>query len=602
MSAEAYLKLIERTNEGCYFLWGPIRNALLMELAQGNTELIAEICTGGSLNRERRMPVERKDMLIQVLTMAVQGQGEKDREKHRARIHNLLEQIVEPGFRRQQMLGPRSFVETKKLAAQVAGQLQFSDILKPLMLDRDEDVRRTAVRSTFYLWKEDKALGLQILRELGDPDKVSHWLVPSIRRLHSCFELTLSILFEDYGEPMTTDHLHKIWAGVFGRILLQQGHRNEGRQPSSPRVVRLARSFVLRQVVNLAIRLARYLEKERLSVYDIREVELFFESSSGMDEVKQSFRRLVPYMDFRAGDLEDVKSDLERLTLSRDVLSCYLLATILGAHVSVRPKRTAAIIEELFEEAVRVEPGLPSIPMLIIALSSASDGKDKDEIDAEILELEEKIITQYQVRHDSISQGRGRRRARFAYSGLSSYPQYPYKKYGRVNPSVLNVFIENARTDGGYDRRKIHNYILNVTVPGHPQYRDLEANLASLEPILEIADSDQELQQDLIGSLARIRVYDSNVVDYFMNEQGISREVQEKVRNKCSEEEMASAVIGRGIFFIRDAILLQPEGELAQMFIRWLEQAPDCGSFTEWGDSLIKIVLNALCDDELFRL
>ena len=355
MSAEAYLKLIERTNEGCYFLWGPIRNALLMELAQGNTELIAEICTGGSLNRERRMPVERKDMLIQVLTMAVQGQGEKDREKHRARIHNLLEQIVEPGFRRQQMLGPRSFVETKKLAAQVAGQLQFSDILKPLMLDRDEDVRRTAVRSTFYLWKEDKALGLQILRELGDPDKVSHWLVPSIRRLHSCFELTLSILFEDYGEPTTTDHLHKIWAGVFGRILLQQGHRNEGRQPSSPRVVRLARSFVLRQVVNLAIRLARYLEKERLSVYDIREVELFFESSSGMDEVKQSFRRLVPYMDFRAGDLEDVKSDLERLTLSRDVLSCYLLATILGAHVSVRPKRTAAIIEELFEEAVRVE-------------------------------------------------------------------------------------------------------------------------------------------------------------------------------------------------------------------------------------------------------
>ena len=636
MSAEAYWKLIERTGEGCYFLWGPIRNALLMEFTEGNVDLIASICTDGPLTKDRRMPVARKDMLIQVLTIA--GQERRDE------VCAFSRQVIKPRPRWQQPVEPRSLVEAKKVVAQVAGQLHLSDILKQLILDRDEDVRRTAVRSTFYLWKEEKSSSRQkeelssirILKELGDPKAVSHWVIPSRRQLQSCFELTLSILFEDYADPETTAILQAIWAGILGKLLWQQTSHDGGGQSFSSRAVRLARSSALRMAVSLVIRLARNLEEERMSVYDVRELERFFQSSR---EVKERFRRLVPYIHPSTGSLEDIISDLKLVVKGRDVLSSYLLLLVLGAHIHVRPKDTAAVIKELFEGVIGVKPALPSIPMLIIALSNTCDGKDADEIDTQILQLEEDCIVRYQERHDSISYGQTG--VRFVYSGLSSYPQYPYKKYGKVNESVLNAFVDNAKIGSGYDHRKIHNYMVNVAVPGHPDYRDIGAILESLEPILRIAFDDrvslEELnraqarfkvygpdkvddfmkkekdfkrkirevvvfQEYLIDALARIQVYAPGKVDHFMDMQSIPSELQERVRNKSSEEEMASAVMGRGVFFVRDAILLQPDSQLSQIFIRWFEQAPDCSSFAEWISAGIKMVLNTLCNDDLFQL
>jgi hypothetical protein len=326
-------------------------------------------------------------------------------------------------------------------------------------------------------------------------------------------------------------------------------------------------------------------------------LERFFQSSR---EVKERFRRLVPYIHPSAGSLEDIISDLKLVVKGRDVLSSYLLLLVLGAHIHVRPKDTAAVIKELFEGVIGVKPALPSIPMLIIALSNTCDGKDADEIDTQILQLEENCIVRYQERHDSISYGQTD--VRFVYSGLSSYPQYPYKKYGKVNESVLKAFVNNAKIDNGYDSQKIHNYIVNVAVPGHPQYRDIGAILESLEPILEIALEDNKLQEDLIDALATIQVYAPGKVDHFMDMQSIPSELQERVRNKSSEEEMASAVMGRGVFFVRDAILLQPDSQLSQIFIRWFEQAPDCKGFAEWISAGIKMVLNTLCNEELFQL
>jgi hypothetical protein len=597
MSAEAYWDLIERTGKGCYYLWGPIRNALLMEFTEGNKELISSICTDGPLAEDRRMPVERKDMLIQVLTIAGQ--------EHTDKVCELLMQMIQSRSRWQRPVEPRSFTEAKKVAAQVAGQLRLSDVLKQLMLDKDEDVRRTAVRSAYYLWKEEKSSGKQndeslsakILRDLGDPEALSRWVIPSARQLQSCFELSLSILFEDHSNPETTAFLRATWADILGKILWQRTSHGDGRQSHSARAVKLARSFALSKAVGLALGLAKNLEEERKSVYDISELEQFFKSS---ETVKKRFSRLIPYIRPGAGSLEDIKSDLKQVAASRDILSCYLLLLILAAHILVRPGETAAAIRELFEQAIEVEPGLPVIPMLLIALNNASDGKDADEIDAGILQLEEEIIIRYQERHDSISQGQTG--VPFVYSGLSGCPQYSYRKYGRVNRDMLDVFVSNAKSDDGYDPKKIHNYIVNVAVPGHPQYRDIGAILESLEPILEIALKDEELQDDLIDALARIQAYAPSKVDYFMDLQAVPGKIQEKIRNKSSEEEMATAVIGVGVFFVRDAILRKPDSQLSQMFIQWFEQASVCKSLAEWISSVGKIVLNALCDDELFQL
>lgn len=355
--------------------------------------------------------------------------------------------------------------------------------------------------------------------------------------------------------------------------------------------------MVLRLGTKLAVLMAKSLEEERMSVYDLREIELFFRSDA---EIRETFRRLVPYIRSDAGDLDAVRDDLKRLASSRDVLCCYLLVLILCSHVLSRPDRTKAIIREIFEDVIEVRPGLPSIPMLIIALSNESDGRDGDEIDPDTLELEEEIIVRYQRQHDSTSVGRTG--VRFIYSGLSSYPQYLYRKYGEVNRGVLHAFIDNARTeDGSYDRKIIYNYMVNVAVPGHPQYRDIGAILSCMEPVLRIAIPDDGLQEDLVDALARIRVYAPDKVDQFMDQQGVDGAIQDRVRNRSSEGEMASAVIGRGIFFVRDSILLEPDGPLAQIFLAWFERAPNCRDLAEWVDVLIRMVLNALSRAELSR-
>jgi len=595
MSAEAYFDLIQRTGEGCYYLWGPIKNALLMEFMDGNSDLIFSICTQGSLTKDGAIPIERKDMLIQVLTNA---SYEKETE-----VKELLWQIARLQPKWFERKKSHATTEAKCLAAEVAGTLQMSDILKYLMLDKNEDVRRQAVRSIFYLWRAEKSsnkpkedfLSLKVLKDLGDSKTISRWVIPSKRQLQSCFEFSLSLLLEDYHDQEITTLLKDIWAGILEKLLWHRAGR------ASHQISKVVRSVLLRVTVSLMIRLAISLEKkERMEPYDLKEMTLFFKSSDS--KYKAKVRKLSDYLNPNAGCLEDVKDDLRCLSTSRDLLSFYLLEMVGCAHILAYPKQTLVVIKELFEEAIKEKPpGLLSIPAMLIALSGASDGKSGAEIDPDILKHQEEFIVQYQIKHNSICQGKTD--VSFFYSGLSSYPQYSYRKNGRVNKEVLQVFIDNAKTGTNVEYfQKMHHYILNVAVPGHPQYRDMSAILESLEPALEGALKDVELQKDLVTSLAKIKVYAPTKVEHFMIQQGIPDEIIDRVRRKSSEEEMASAVIGTGVFFIRDAILLNPDGELSKMLIWWFKQAAECPSLSAWINLLVKRMLNGISNVELFQV
>jgi hypothetical protein len=207
----------------------------------------------------------------------------------------------------------------------------------------------------------------------------------------------------------------------------------------------------------------------------------------------------------------------------------------------------------------------------------------------------------------------------------------------------LDAFVERARNkyDGSYDPKKIRDYVVNVAVPGHPDYRDIGAILESLVPVLAIAFDEKEKEEDLakaqarferygtakverfmtkekhvsrkakelvvfqeylVDALARIDVYAEEEVGVFMDEQGLPSEFKDRVRNKSSEEELATAVIGHGIFFVRDEILLDPGGPLAKIFMDWFLLAPKCKSLADWISRALMMILNALSGNELFEL
>lgn len=599
MTARAYWELIRRTDIGCYYLWGPIQNALLLEFSRANNiELIQALCLEGPLENGQ-MPISRRDMLFQVLTMAGLD------NKNRSRTVDFLQSLIDFSNRKNRRVSTRALNECKKLVAMVASDLCEPKLLKQLMLDTNEDVRRSTIRSVFYMWREEKSndracnelLTIQLLRELGQPGAISPFIFPSKRRLQSCFELTLSLLFEDYTNEELTQELRNVWAGILDRILLSRQETGIAKSDVNNKTLRLIRGTVLQLIVGLVLTVAENLEEEGISTYNVREMGLFFK---GCKE-KERFAKLVPYLDPEYGKITAIEEDLKVLLLTRDMMCAILVLSVLGAHILKYPQDTAKVIKHLFDVVIEVEPGLPAISMLIVPLSSYMDGLRADEIDPDILSLEEEFIKRFQKKHNSLSYGK-KKKVKFLYSGLSSYPQYAYKKYGEVNRVVLDVFIDNAKRGENLDYDRIHNYILNVAVPGHPQYRDMGAILECLEPILPFTKNNPDVEKDLIDALARLQVYAPAKVNEFMDIHNFKEDLKQIVRDKSTQEKIASAVLGRGIFFARDEILLKPTGPLALIFRQWFSVAPRCKSFTRWIVYGLKLVLNGLSNEDLFEV
>ncbi|MBX3059072.1 MAG: hypothetical protein KF770_21600 [Anaerolineae bacterium] len=650
MSAEVYCKLIEQTGAGCYYLWGPIQSALLMEIAEGNADLIADITLMGNLTEEGKMPQMRQEMMVQLLCIASQ--------EFFPFVSGLLRQLITDSAKKGQNISPQQRIEAKKVAAQVAGQSGIETILLTLLEDRNEEVRRTAVEATFYLWQKERSTGnalentksIAILQSLGNPDQISRWVLPSRRRLQSCLELSLSFLFEEYDNEQIVTFLRDTWTEIVKKLLwYKTDHLRETGHHSQ-----FVRTLLLKLVVNSGVLFAKSIEdKEKLSIYDIQAINSFFRSST---ETKELFSQLAPYICSTHGSITEIHSELMMLALSRDLMLNYLLIAILGAQIAARPAETLEIIEEIFSRVITVSPGLPSIPMLIITLSSSFGGLDKDTIDPKALLLQSKIIKEFQIQHDSLCEIHRKsnflerirykdanQTLQFIYSGLSSHPQWNKEKYGSVNANgILDTFIDNMRDGRYYDLAKIHRYIVNVTAPRHKKYRDHNnAVLDSLDPIFKIwlasgidpkeaikavtlfqeyksnnrqgfLEKEQSIsreakeyvviEDELIWSLAKIKNYASDEVEDYMVSRQLKAEFKKRVANRADEEALASAIRGNGIIFVRDEVLLKPEGVLNKLFVEWFHQAPHCKSIAQWISIAFMSATNTLCSEPLFSI
>ncbi|HRQ38348.1 MAG TPA: hypothetical protein PLD25_10575 [Chloroflexota bacterium] len=650
MSAEVYCKLIEQTGAGCYYLWGPIQSALLIEIAEGNVDLIADITLLGGLTEEGKMPQMRQEMMVQLLCTASQ--------EHYTRVSDLLRQLISVNALRGQTISTQQKIEAKKVAALVAGQSGIEAILLTLLEDRNEEVRRVTVEATFYLWQKERsagytvgnAKGIAIVRSLGNSDRISRWLLPSRRRLQSCLELSLSLLFAEYDDEQVVAFLRDTWTKIVKKLLWYETDH----QATTGRHLQLIRTLLLKLVVNSGVLFAKSIEdNEKLSIYDIQALDGFFRSSA---KTKALFSQLAPYICSTYGSITEIRAELMTLALSRDLMLNYLLVAILGAQIAARPAETLEIIEDIFSKVITVKPGLPSLPMLIITLSSSFGGLDRDTIDPRALLLQSTIIKEFQIQHDSLCEiyrksnvleriryKETNHTLRFIYSGLSSHPQWNKEKYGSVNAhGILDVFIDNMRDGHYYDLAKIHRYVVNVTAPRHKKYRDHNnAILDSLDPIFKLwlmgeidpkeiikavtlfqeyglknghgfFEKEQSIsretkeyvviEEELIRSLAKIKNYASDEVEDYMVNRQLKAEFKRRVSNRSEEEALASAVRGNGIIFVRDEVLLKPDGLLNKLFVDWFRQAPYCKSITQWISIAFMSAINALCDEPLFLI
>jgi hypothetical protein len=631
MSAEAYWILIDRTAKGCYYLWGPIQTALLLELenekGREGRDLLIDICTKGPLinpaylsdsveaelywtepsNQYSVMPKNRQDMLFQVLTTAGAERSEQ--------IHGLLHEIVGQAPQSEKKPLYFEYREAKKIAADVSGWLQYPDLLYTLMSDRDEHIRKYAIRSTFYMWREENAIweqnkppdemiSIQLLKEISRlPSTLVGWFAPRVRmRLQSAFSLTLALLFENYKDSRMTSVLLSLWGDVVRKILWLTPE-NAPYRALQERIKIYFRSGIINLLTRWAVSFVKTLGGDRGAIYDVSEFELFFQADK---RLKDTFSRVVPHIDYRTRGINEIVDDLKTLALSRDMLCGYLVLAVLSSYMYQYPKEGLAVIQEIMDDVFSVSPALPAAGLMLIVLSAASNGLPKDEIDTQILEFEKNAIMRYQAEHGAISVGQNEK-VWFGYSGMTSFPRYLYRKYGVVDPELIDFFIQDARDNGSYSYAKLYQYVMNVASSNHPNYRDTNAMLECLVPVFNIMlDKDlddqplkEKITADLVNRLALLRASSKNEIDYFMDDHSLPNEFKNMVRNKCNEEKMSAVLMRGGMFFVGDLILRRPETWLGQLLPRWFEQATDCKDVVEWVGFLIKVIVNELCNEKL---
>ena len=198
-------------------LWGAVRQALCQVVIQGHSELLMRL----SFTDSPRV----KAMVM--TTLIALGQN------HRRLVKHILEQILpeEKAASRWQSLWkvlhksygradlPRRHAHTA--AINVAGQLQFSTVLETGILQLDRTVRTAALRQIYYLWRNNRSLGFEILERLAW--RAVPGLVPHLTTVEAIIRLSALMLIDAPHDPTVRRRLRTIWREGVERLLGLEG-------------------------------------------------------------------------------------------------------------------------------------------------------------------------------------------------------------------------------------------------------------------------------------------------------------------------------------------------------------------------------------------
>jgi hypothetical protein len=192
--ATFFLELIEATST-TPFLWGAVRIALVQEAKKRGTDLLADL----RFTDQQRV----KELLVNVLVYL--GQDGPD---ERVLVETLLRRLVPAakpagGIQKIRQVMSKSAGVTdlrtrnaRKIAIEVASQLNIRWVLQTAALQSDPTMRAVAVRYSYYLWQHDRAAGFDVLEYLAQ--KATAGLVPNFLAFESVVGLSVIIFCDHY--------------------------------------------------------------------------------------------------------------------------------------------------------------------------------------------------------------------------------------------------------------------------------------------------------------------------------------------------------------------------------------------------------------------
>lgn len=350
------------------------------------------------------------------------------------------------------------------------------------------------------------------------------------------------------------------------------------------------RRWVIRSGARLLIRQFERIEPEQRGPFGVPAVALFFES--GRRE-KETFERLIQFIDPSREDWDRIRESLIETSSTRDVVTLFVVESILLIWAAKAPEDTFQLIKEIVErELARATPG-PLVPMSFECLYSIVQVQKKvsDELMDFLGNAIKKYIDRHRCRYET-SLGE------FVRSGLFPYILVSYAKYDQVEQELLNYYLSQALREG--DREAIEDFVFMVLISVLYTSNAIPARavIPALEPLLHQAD--MEIQELAVAALARIRQYYPNDVEDFLEEEEFGDELKRSVRTQ-SAEALGDLLAYLVTDFAMEAVLTSCN-DLLRRQLQWiLEKALHCRDLEEWGALWVEGLVNVVYGEMIFE-
>lgn len=574
---DTYRMLLQNTLRQPW-LWGGVKNSLILELLEKKYDLVVELI--------RTEDAYIKDLLVVVL--------EEFGEENKGIVTKLLTSIQ---LSRKSKWIPRrkkkslSEQTASKGVIEVAYRLDLLDVIRTGCFDNDPAVRSTSIQQLWRYWREkNREDGFGAIQELISRSiRFPRW---SFDGLESAVSVSLLILFENSRDQIVTERLRSIWKPVMQKALLATPVKSI----TTRRFQSQIRSAIPVFAGNVFARLTRSGAEVKYWL-NLQEIQDFFSLS---EEQKKSCKKVIPYIDPSVGDLDEIYEDVLEVAKSSNVITWYLLVCAFVPQAAQKPQKMISLMERLFSDLIVIKPVPPAIvlPTDLFAYGIDSNLYEKNPSWLESFgEMAWKFIYIHNTKFTS-------RVGEYQYLMAGLYFDKYYQLYKSTKSEFQTRYLDHIiqSADPGLIRSYTRSFAVSAVLKIPPRVA-----MQALLPIVDfwrekvdLPESDV-VEEILIEAFSIIRNFKPLDVDDFMLENDFPQSLQQRVKSNTIEK--LGNVIGlAGTRFVMDAFLAHPSRDRRDMIQLVFTEAFSSKSMNVWLGKLIKIILNAIYGDTLFRI
>lgn len=575
-----YCGLVEKMEDSPY-LWGPIKNALILELKDNAADDLI-------VNLAETTNLAMKDVLVAVLSEYGWDDTQLVRDilftflKTTGRHSRLSRQIYSVLPSQQESITEASLQD--RIAVESAYGANLPDVLSQAVRHPSSGTRTIAIQHIYYLWKKGQHRNvMSILEELRAEMLI--WRFPRPRVLFSCAGISAVILFKEYRNKAALMALHEYWRTTLQALLFVRSDPGDLDRSVSDAV----RNKLVDLISSIGVGLSSTAEQATFTIFGVSDMKAFFTSHDGR---RNKFADLIPYLDWQATEISSAQALLRELAHSRDLMTSYLTLAVLDLHLLKDEEGTIQLMKTLVDYCLSVSPPTVQFSSLLVSAMFYTDVRHTDSNQV-VLDYYRQVMWSFneRARCRFLSEHR-----KYCYSPLGGFISLDYCVHRSVDIDFVKNFIRPAVEEN--DIELLVSHVESVISGGLGPRRAPQPYLQVLKLFVEAGD--QRIRDVTVTALARIRAYFPLEVDEFLKELDPTSGITSRVKSSTIGESLGDLIVFGGLDFLTWVGMLDPDGSIMPVFVWWFEEAVRARSFSSWIALLIKASINLIYGSLIF--